>query len=75
MAKAAPRAIEDEINRLRSLALDELRGEWQRLYASEPAQISRDLLVLGLGYRIQEIEQGGLGRTTRRKLQIMALNF
>jgi Protein of unknown function (DUF2924) len=59
MAKAAPRAIEDEINRLRSLALDELRGEWQRLYAGEPPQISRDLLVLGLGYRIQEIEQGG----------------
>jgi hypothetical protein len=75
MAKAAPRAIEDEINRLRSLALDELRGEWQRLYASEPAQISRDLLVLGLGYRIQEIEQGGLGRTTRRKLQTIAKNF
>ncbi|HEV2715660.1 MAG TPA: DUF2924 domain-containing protein [Terriglobales bacterium] len=74
MAKAAPRAIEDEINRLRSLALDELRGEWQRLY-SEPPQISRDLLVLGLGYRIQEIEQGGLGRTTRRKLQTIAKNF
>jgi hypothetical protein len=52
-----------------------LRGEWQRLYASESPQISRDLLVLGLGYRIQEIEQGGLGRTTRRKLQTIARNF
>jgi hypothetical protein len=49
--------------------------KWQRLYAGEPPQISRDLLVLGLGYRIQEIEQGGLGRTTRRKLQTIAKNF
>jgi hypothetical protein len=75
MAKAAPRAIGDEVNRLQSLALDDLRGEWQRLYAGEPPQISRDLLVLGLGYRIQEIEQSGLGRTTRRKLQTIARNF
>jgi Protein of unknown function (DUF2924) len=54
MAKAAPRAIEGEINRLRSLALEELRGEWRRLYVSEPPQISRDLLVLGLGYRLKD---------------------
>jgi hypothetical protein len=72
MAKAAPRAIEGEISRLRSLALLELRGEWRRLYHAEPPQISRDLLVLGLGYRLQEIDQGGLGKTTRRKLQTIA---
>jgi len=75
MAKAAPGAIAGEINRLRSLALKELRGEWRRLYASEPPQISRDLLVLGLGYRLQEIDQGGLGRATRRKLKTIAKNL
>src|SRR6516225_889397 len=74
MAKAAPRAIESEINRFRSLALDELRDEWRRLYASEPPQISRDLLVLGLGYRLQEIDQRGLGKATRRKLKTIAKN-
>jgi Protein of unknown function (DUF2924) len=72
MAKAAPRAIGGEINRLRSLALDELRGEWRHLYATEPPQISCDLLVLGLGYRLQEIDQGGLGKATRRKLKTIA---
>jgi hypothetical protein len=72
MAKAASKAIESEINRFRSLALEELRGEWRRLYASEPPQISRDLLVLGLGYRLQEIDQGGLGKATRRKLKTIA---
>jgi DUF2924 family protein len=75
MAKAAPRAIEGEINRLRSLALEELRGEWRRLYVSEPPQISRDLLVLGLGYRLQETDRGGLGKATRRKLRTIAKNF
>ena len=75
MAKVTRRAIEEEINRLRSLTLQELRGEWRRLYAGEPPQISRDLLVLGLGYRIQEIDQGGLGKATRRKLQTIAKNL
>jgi hypothetical protein len=75
MVKAAPKAVESEINRLRSLALDELRGEWQRLCATEPPQISRDLLILGLGYRLQEIDQGGLGKATRRKLKTIAKNL
>ena len=35
-------------------------------------RISRDLLVLALGYRLQEIEHGGLGKSTRRKLQTIA---
>jgi hypothetical protein len=75
VAEVTRRAIEDEINRLRSLAVEELRGEWQRLYASEPPQISRDLLVLGLGYRLQEIDQGGLSKATGRKLQTIAKNL
>jgi Protein of unknown function (DUF2924) len=36
------------------------------------SRISRDLLVLALGYRLQEIAHGGLGKATRRKLQTMA---
>jgi hypothetical protein len=54
---------------------DELRREWRRLYRSEPPWISRDLLILGIGYRLQEIEHGGLGKSTRRKLQILAKMF
>jgi hypothetical protein len=33
---------------------------------------SSRLLVLALGYRFQEIEHGGLGKSIRRKLQTMA---
>ena len=50
-------------------SLDELRCEWRRLYRSEPPRISRDLLIRGVGYRLQEIQHGGLGKSTRRKLK------
>jgi hypothetical protein len=72
MAGADTRAIEGEIGRIRSLGLEELRREWRRLYHSEPPRISRDLLVLAIGYRHQEIAHGGLGKSTRRKLKTIA---
>ena len=72
MASMDSRAIEGEIDRIRSLGLEELRREWRRLNHSEPPRISRDLLVLALGYRLQEIAHGGLGKATPRKLQTMA---
>ena len=56
-------------------SLDELRGEWRRLYRSEPPRISRDLLIRGIGYRLQEIQHGGLGKSTRRKLKTLAKMF
>jgi hypothetical protein len=63
------RASEGEIDRLRSLGLEDLRREWRRLYHGAPPRISRDLRVLALGYRLQEIAHGGLSKATRRKLQ------
>src|SRR6202035_14126 len=72
MASMDTRAIEGEIDRIRSLGLEDLRREWRRLNHAEPPKISRDLLVLALGYRLQEIAHGGLGKATRRKLQTMA---
>src|SRR5580704_4505171 len=52
--------------------VDELRAEWRRLYRSEAPRFSRDLLVRGIGYRRQEIEHGGLAKSTLRKLQTIA---
>ncbi len=72
MAKQDRRAIEGEINRLQSLGLEQLRDEWRRLYQGDAPRLSHDLLVLALSYRLQETEQGGLGRATRRKLQTIA---
>lgn len=55
-----------------STSLDELRHEWRRLYNNDPPRISRDLLILGIAYRQQEIEHGGIGKATLRKLQTLA---
>ena len=53
-------------------SLGELRREWRRLYHNDAPRISRDLLVLGIAYRLQEIEHGGLGKATLRKLRTLA---
>ena len=50
MASMDSRAIEGEIDRIRSLGLEELRREWRRLNHAEPPRISRDLLVNGPGW-------------------------
>ena len=52
--------------------LDQLRREWRRLHDHDPPRISRDLLILGIGYRLQEIEHSGLSKATRRKLRTLA---
>jgi hypothetical protein len=72
MADELTPAIERKLDRIRALGLKELRQEWRQLYDSDAPRLSRDLLVLGLGYRLQEIERGGLGKATRRKLQTIA---
>ena len=56
-------------------SLDEVRREWRRLYRSEPPRISRDLLVRGIGYRLQELQHGGLSKSTHRKLKTLAKMF
>jgi len=53
-------------------SLDELRREWRRLYNNDPPRISRDLLILGIAYRRQEMVHGGLGKATLRKLKTLA---
>jgi hypothetical protein len=56
-------------------SLDELRCEWRRLYRSGPPRFSRDLLIRGIGYRVQELQHRGLGKSTRRKLKTLAKMF
>jgi Protein of unknown function (DUF2924) len=56
-------------------SLDELRQEWRRLYHCEPPRLSRDLLVRGISYRIQELQHGGLSKSTCRKLKTLAKMF
>ena len=46
-----------------------LRAEWRRLYRSTPPKrVSRELLILGVAWKIQERAQGGFSAATKRRL-------
>ena len=59
-----------EITRLESLALDNLRKKWRRLHQTPPPRrLSRDILLRGITYKLQENAFGGLSKAILRKLQ------
>ncbi|MGD9668546.1 MAG: DUF2924 domain-containing protein [Hyphomicrobiaceae bacterium] len=67
--KLASIDIAAEIARLEALSNFELRGEWRRLHAMQPPKsLSRDLLLRGITYKIQEKAFGGLSKSILRKL-------
>jgi hypothetical protein len=75
-SNSAPKLLSQRPEGERATAnLDKLRAEWRTLYRSEPPRISRDLLLRGIAYRRQELEHGGLGKTTCRKLKTLAKMF
>jgi Protein of unknown function (DUF2924) len=65
--------IEARLTGLATLATSDLRREWQRLYrAAPPTRLSRDLLLRGIAYKLQERALGGLSLNTRRQLRSLA---
>jgi Protein of unknown function (DUF2924) len=62
-----------EIARVESLGIDELRQEWRRLHQTPPPnRLSRDILLRGITYKLQERAFGGLSKATLRKLRASA---
>ena len=69
MSKASVH-IPAELARLADLTIFELRAEWRRLHrAQPPMRLSRDLLMRGITYKLQERPLGGLSKATLRKLE------
>jgi len=68
MARPDPDERAEQLDRLGRLGRGELREEWRRLCRSPPPNLSRDLLVRALAYRIQELAEGGLPRAILRRL-------
>src|SRR6266446_8650645 len=63
-------AIEAEIDRVRSLGLDELRALWRTtLRSSPPPAFSKDLVARFLCWHIQEQAFGGLDPDTAKLLE------
>ncbi len=69
MAKSAI-DIAEALERLSAVTIFELRGEWRRLHRTPPPmRLSRDLLMRGISYKLQERPLGGLSKSILRKLQ------
>ena len=69
MAKSAI-DIAEALERLSALTIFELRGEWRRLHRTPPPlRLSRDLLMRGTSYKLQERPLGGLSKSILRKLE------
>lgn len=65
--------ISREIAELHSLPRDALMSRFRDLYRSEPPkQISRDLLLRALGFRLQQKAYGGQNTSLQRRLRSMA---
>lgn len=63
--------LHQELAGLEGLTIFELRGEWRRhLRMAPPMRLSRDLLLRGIAYRLQEKALGGLSKTCLRRLSV-----
>jgi hypothetical protein len=61
--------LDAQIAALSTMDHTELRAEWGRLYrAYPPKKVRRDVLELGVAFKLQERVLGGLGASTRRRL-------
>lgn len=66
-------AVAVRLKALESMDCAALRFEWRRLYrAQPPKRVGRELLMLGVAWKIQEQAYGGLGAGTKRRLADMA---
>ena len=64
-----PLAVAARLEALEQMDRAALRAEWRRLYrAHPPKRVSRELLTLGIAWKIQEQAYGGLGAATKRRL-------
>ena len=67
--------LSGRLSELQQLNSRDLRTEWRRLFRSNPPNLSRDLLVRAIAYRVQELAHGGLSKATARKLATLAAEF
>lgn len=71
--RANTEALAAEINALGEMTYADLRFAWRRLYrVHPPKKLSRDLLELGVAWKLQERVLGGLSAATKRQLAELA---
>lgn len=69
MSKEDEAKLEAEIDRIRSLPIDQLRVLWRQTFkSSSPPAFAKDMLGRMICYHVQEKALGGLSRASRRLL-------
>lgn len=69
-------AIAEQLLSLEKLDYKKLSAEWCRLYRrTPPNRVSRELLLRGIAYKIQEKAFGGLNSAMKRKLANLSENL
>ncbi len=65
--------LDAQLDTLAKLEARKLRAAWRRLYRTEPpSRLSRDLLIRGIAYKIQERAHGGSSTALKRRLRGLA---
>ncbi len=65
--------VDDEIDRLEGLSIFELRTLWRRHWKQPPPmRLSKDMLVRGLAWKLQEQAIGGIRKPELRRLTALA---
>ena len=68
-----PDTVSAILQALEQMDYADLRREWRRLYrAHPPKRVARDLLMLGVAWKIQEQAYGGHSAATKRRLADLA---
>jgi Protein of unknown function (DUF2924) len=66
-------ACREALSRLPTLDIGGLRQQWRGLYKTQaPANLSRELLLRAVAYRMQEVALGGLRPARQRQLRQIA---
>lgn len=60
--------LADQLAALEAMTLPELRAEWRRAYRAPAPNLSADLLLRGIAWRLQEKRHGGLSPAIEREL-------
>lgn len=65
--------LEAKFVAIEELSSPDLRAEWRRLFRRPPPhRLSRDLLIRGIAYKLQEAAYGGLSKATLRRLKVLS---
>lgn len=68
--------LAEQLAALETMDAAGLREAWRRLYrVPPPPRLRRDLLLLAVGWKLQEQALGGLDAATRRRLAVLAASL